>query len=100
LPNCGKSSLFNCLIGERLAIVDKEYGMTRDRREFTILNGMVTVIDTPGIEVSLLAKQTNANNFSESPEHSRSQLKQDIFQQSLNAIEESDMILFVIDAKK
>ncbi len=88
LPNCGKSSLFNCLIGERLAIVDKEYGMTRDRREFTILNGMVTVVDTPGIEVGLLAKTTKSShpNLSENQQHSHRQLKHDIFQQSLNAI--------------
>jgi tRNA U34 5-carboxymethylaminomethyl modifying GTPase MnmE/TrmE len=32
LPNCGKSSLFNCLIGENVAVVDVEHGMTRDRK--------------------------------------------------------------------
>jgi predicted GTPase len=32
LPNSGKSTLFNCLAGESLAIVDKLAGMTRDRR--------------------------------------------------------------------
>jgi ribosome biogenesis GTPase A len=32
LPNCGKSSLFNCLVGERIAVVDKLEGMTRDRK--------------------------------------------------------------------
>lgn len=63
-----------------MAIVDKEYGMTRDRRQFTILNGLVTVIDTPGIEIALL------NKGSVTGDESTSQLKQDIFQQSLTAI--------------
>jgi predicted GTPase len=58
LPNSGKSSLFNCLIGERLAIVDNHAGMTRDRREFTIMEGLVKIIDTPGVEVEALGKKS------------------------------------------
>lgn len=57
MPNSGKSTLFNCLIGERLAIVDKLAGMTRDRREFTILEGLVKVIDTPGVEIDFIGKR-------------------------------------------
>jgi 50S ribosomal subunit-associated GTPase HflX len=49
LPNSGKSSLFNCLVGERLALVDHHPSMTRDRRQFTIMDGLVTLIDTPGV---------------------------------------------------
>ncbi len=86
LPNCGKSSLFNCIVGERLAIVDKEYGMTRDRREFNVLEGMVTVVDTPGVEVNLLAK--NRRNLREGDDgYDQAQLKQDIFQQTMTAID-------------
>ncbi len=86
LPNCGKSSLFNCIVGERLAIVDKEYGMTRDRREFNVIEGMVTVVDTPGVEVNLLAK--NRRNLLEGEDgYDQAQLKQDIFQQTMTAID-------------
>ena len=86
LPNCGTSSLFNCIVGERLAIVDKEYGMTRDRREFNLLEGMVTVVDTPGVEVNLLAK--NRRNLREGDDgYDQAQLKQDIFQQTMTAID-------------
>lgn len=56
LPNCGKSSLFNSLVGERIAIVDPHRGTTRDRKEFPILQGLVSVIDTPGVETNLLKK--------------------------------------------
>ena len=49
LPNSGKSTLFNCMIGENLAIVDEIAGMTRDRKEFDIMDGLVKIIDTPGV---------------------------------------------------
>jgi small GTP-binding protein len=49
LPNCGKSSLFNCLVGENIAIVDSHSGTTRDRKEFSVLQGLVSIIDTPGV---------------------------------------------------
>ena len=49
LPNSGKSTLFNCIIGENLAIVDKHAGLTRDRKEFSIMNGLVKIVDTPGV---------------------------------------------------
>src|SRR5512136_2772370 len=52
-PNVGKSTLFNRLAGERLAVVDEVPGTTRDRLHADAeWNGRVfTVIDTGGIEV-------------------------------------------------
>lgn len=65
LPNCGKSSIFNCMVGDRIAIVDKLHGMTRDRKEFNILNGLASVIDTPGVEVSFIKSLKNNGNLKE-----------------------------------
>ncbi len=51
-PNVGKSTLFNKLIGERVAIVDDTPGVTRDRifGECEWRNRKITVVDTGGIE--------------------------------------------------
>ena len=49
-PNVGKSTLFNRLVGRRLALVDDQPGVTRDRREGEAHFGDLefTVIDTAG----------------------------------------------------
>lgn len=51
-PNVGKSTLFNRLVGKRLALVDDAPGVTRDRREGEARLGELEfiVIDTPGLE--------------------------------------------------
>lgn len=51
-PNVGKSTLFNRLVGKRLALVDDTPGVTRDRREGEARLGELEfiVIDTPGLE--------------------------------------------------
>src|SRR5271170_4557054 len=51
-PNVGKSTLFNRLVGRRLALVDDQPGVTRDRREGEAKLGDLAfkVIDTAGLE--------------------------------------------------
>ena len=51
-PNVGKSTLFNRLLGKRLALVDDEPGVTRDRREGRAQLGDLTftAIDTAGLD--------------------------------------------------
>jgi len=53
-PNVGKSTLFNRLVGRRLALVDDLPGVTRDRREGAARLGDLafTVIDTAGLETA------------------------------------------------
>ena len=83
-PNVGKSTLFNRLVGKRLAIVDDTPGVTRDRREGAARLGDLefTVIDTPGLE--------------EAPEAA---LEGRMRLQSEAAIAEAAACLFLIDAR-
>lgn len=81
-PNVGKSSLFNRIIGERKSIVHDQPGVTRDRiyGKTTWLTKDLRFIDTGGI-------QLEEQDFSK-----EIQMQVDI------AIEESDLILFVVSA--
>ena len=83
-PNVGKSTIFNRLIGDRLAIVEDKPGITRDRIYGTAeWNGVpFSVIDTGGIELS-----------DEEP------ILKLIRMQAELAIEETDVIVFMCDAK-
>ena len=83
-PNVGKSTLFNRLVGKRLAIVDDTPGVTRDRREGAAKLGDLdfTVIDTPGLE--------------EAPDAA---LEGRMRLQSEAAIAEAAACLFLIDAR-
>ena len=83
-PNVGKSTLFNRLVGKRLALVDDRPGVTRDRREGEARLGDLTfrVVDTAGLEeadeetlVGRMRAQTEA------------------------AIGDADIILFLVDAR-
>lgn len=83
-PNVGKSTIFNRLIGEKKSIIDDQPGITRDR-----IYGNVTydgktflLIDTGGIDMG-------NDNFNE-----------DIKVQAMLAIDESDVIVFIVDGKE
>ena len=84
-PNVGKSTLFNRLVGQKVAIVDDTPGVTRDRREGAAsLGGMkFRLFDTAGLD-DAPAKGTLEARMSD---------------QSEVAALEADAILFVIDAR-
>ena len=83
-PNVGKSTIFNRMVKRRLAIVDKESGVTRDRKYYqTEWNGYpFIVVDTGGIVPSTKDTMTLS-----------------IRDQAELAIEEADLIIFVADCK-
>ena len=83
-PNVGKSTLFNRLVGRRLALVDDRPGVTRDRREGDAQLGDLAfkVIDTAGLE--------NAE---------RESLAARMQVHTAAAIAQADAVLFLIDAR-
>lgn len=85
-PNVGKSTLFNAIVNKRISIVEDIPGVTRDRIYFDAqwLNKEFTMIDTGGIEF------VNADSHV-IPKMMRLQAQL--------AIEEADVILFVVDGK-
>ena len=83
-PNVGKSTLFNRLVGRKLALVDDEPGVTRDRREgeARLADLSFTIVDTAGLEEgdpATLAGRMRA--------------------QTEAALIDCDAILFVVDAR-
>ncbi|PUU95204.1 MAG: GTP-binding protein [Halanaerobium sp.] len=83
-PNVGKSTLFNRLVGGRRAIVEGEPNVTRDRiyGETEWLGKKFNVIDTGGIVM-----------------HDNDKIKNQIKYQAELAMEEADLILFVVDSR-
>lgn len=83
-PNVGKSTLFNRLVGKKLALVDDQPGVTRDRRyaDASLADLRFRVIDTAGME--------------EAPEAA---LATRMFDQTKAAMDEADVLLFVIDVR-
>jgi len=83
-PNVGKSTLFNRLVGKKLALVDDTPGVTRDRRpgDAKLVDLRFTIIDTAGLE-----------------EAGADTLEGRMRAQTEAAIDEADLSLFVVDAK-
>ncbi len=83
-PNVGKSTLFNRLVGKRLALVDDQPGVTRDRREGEgrLYDLTFKVIDTAGLE-----------------EADGGTLEGRMRQQTERALAEADLAVFIVDAR-
>jgi GTPase len=83
-PNVGKSTLFNRLVGRRLALVDNLPGVTRDRREGEAKLGDLEfkAVDTAGLE-----------------DAERDSLSARMQAQTAAAISQADAVLFVVDSR-
>ena len=84
-PNVGKSTLFNRLVGKKLALVDDRPGVTRDRREgeATLLGLEFRIVDTAGFE-------------DEDPRSLPGRMRV----QTQAAVNEADVALFMIDSRQ
>ena len=83
-PNVGKSTLFNRLVGKKLALVDDQPGVTRDRREgdASLLDVPFRLVDTAGFE---------ENDPQSLPGRMRAQTEA--------AVRMADVALFMVDAR-
>ena len=83
-PNVGKSTIFNRLVGKKVSIIEDTPGVTRDRiyASCSYKDFSFNIIDTGGIDMSL-------ENFND-----------EIKMQASIAIEEADIIVFVVDGKE
>ena len=83
-PNVGKSTLFNKIVGKQVSIIEDYPGITRDRiyQEANYNNKRFYLIDTGGIDIS----KDNFNN--------------EIKYQAELAIQEADIIVFIVDGKE
>src|SRR5207248_8728955 len=83
-PNVGKSTLINRLTESRAAVVHATPGVTRDRKELVCeWNGKrFAIVDTGGVDVT-----------------DRDPIARGIVEQATAAIEEADLVLFVVDAR-
>src|SRR6202007_1682786 len=83
-PNVGKSTLFNRLVGQRLALVDDTPGVTRDRREG---NGRIDDLAFRVFDTAVLEDLKHAS------------LEARMRRQTDRAVAEADVVLFLIDSR-
>jgi GTPase len=83
-PNVGKSTLVNRLTGTRAAVVHETSGVTRDRKELVCewRNKRFLLIDTGGVDIADVSPMTRS-----------------IAVQAREAVQEADVVLFVVDAQ-
>ncbi len=83
-PNVGKSTLFNKIVGKKVAIIEDLPGVTRDRiyQEATYNNKKFYLVDTGGIDASKM------------------KFNDEIKMQAEIAIEEADIVVFIVDGKE
>lgn len=83
-PNVGKSTIFNKIVGKKISIIEDTPGVTRDRiySEASYKNYRFNVIDTGGIDASL------------------EKFNDEIKIQAEIAIDEADVVVFVVDGKE
>jgi GTP-binding protein len=88
IPNVGKSTLFNRIVGKRIAVVEDIPGLTRDRiyGEARWNDKPFMVIDTGGFQVGR--------------DRAREDIVEEVKKQAITAIEEADVVLMLMDAKK
>lgn len=84
-PNVGKSTLFNRIIGKRIAVVEETPGITRDRiyGEATWQDENFFVVDTGGFQFE-----------------TEKDIVKEVKKQAITAVEEADIILMLMDAQK
>lgn len=94
-PNVGKSTLFNRLVGERMAVTDDIPGTTRDRlqAEGEWLNNTFVVVDTGGIEVYQPKGSRDESPLAEGSAEFVPQIRA----QALVAVEEADLVIMLVD---
>ena len=94
-PNVGKSSLFNRLVGERMAVTDEIPGTTRDRllAEFEWRGALFRVVDTGGIEVYQPKGTRDERPLAEGSAEFVPQIRA----QALMAISDADVVVMVVD---
>lgn len=101
-PNVGKSTLFNRLIGRRTAIVEDLPGTTRDRiYGESDWNGVgFVVIDTGGLEAPADLRAVQRAGAVEPLGADSAPVVEEIQNQARLAIEEADVVVFVVDGKE